>query len=445
MATAADKPKSNAGNIIAGIVLFVLACAVYWSGWNSEWVGAWALSVCPSAVQYCHHAPFLVGAIALLFLWVLYWAIGKKPNPLEVVRGVDQRWSSSKLQFFLWTVMVIFSYASVYAALIGVGALAKIAAQSVGSLVNIPTNLLLAMGFSVTTALAAKGITVNQLNNQATAKENVATDDAKLGDLVKDDGGAIDLTKVQMLGWTVVALGGYFSQVVTTVVRLGYGSPATEQVILPNIDTSLMVLMGFGQAAYLAKKMIATTTPAISEVVPSLPAGARPESDVTLKGSAFGTAQGDPNTNVITFNGLNTNFPVKSWSDKEITFTLQRDSSLDFSPGKKRIGVTLGDQKSNSYPMTVLRKPSISDFTWTRDFKTFEVTGEGFGDKKIPVDVVKLNDTVAANVPTWTDKKITFDNPDLSTFKAGKPVKVKLYLDGEKDQPTTESSEKPLQ
>jgi len=43
------------------------------------------------------------------------------------------------------------------------------------------------------------------------------------------------------------------------------------------------------------------------------------------------------------------------------------------------------------------------------------------------------------------DKKITFDNPDLSTYKQGKTVKVKLFLDGDKDQPTTESSEKPLQ
>lgn len=55
---------------------------------------------------------------------------------------------------------------------------------------------------------------------------------------------------------------------------IGYGSAPTGSV-LPNIDTSLMVLMGLGHAAYLAKMMIATTTPAITDVVTSLPSGAR--------------------------------------------------------------------------------------------------------------------------------------------------------------------------
>ena len=439
MATPAEDPNQKKPDKIAWLVWIGLAAVVFLAGLNSEGVGRWALSVCPSVVHFCHHAPFLIGAMALLVLWLLYSMLGKDPNPLEVVRGVDNRWSTSKLQFFLWTVMAIFSYASVYAALIGEGALAKIATQSIGSLVNIPTNLLLAMGFSVTTALAAKGITVSQLNTQATAKENVDTEDARLGDLVKDDGGAIELTKVQMLGWTVIALGAYFAQVVSMVVRLGYGSAPTGSV-LPNIDTSLMVLMGLGHAAYLAKKMIATTTPAITDVVTSLPSGARRGSNVTLKGSAFGTARGE---SLITFNGLNAAFPLTNWGDKEITFTLE-DDSLDWSPGKKRLGVTVGDQKSNSVPMTVLRNPKITDLTWSADFKLFYVTGEGFGDSRTAADVIKLNDTVADKVPNWTNLKITFQNPEPSTFKSGTTVKVSLYLDGDKDKATAISPVKTL-
>jgi hypothetical protein len=292
--------------------------------------------------------------------------------------------------------------------------------------VTIPTNLLLAMGFSVTTALAAKGITVSQLNNSTTAKEHVATEDAEFGDLVKDDGGAIDLTKVQMLGWTLIALGAYFAQVVDKVVGLGFGSAATASVVLPNIDTSLMVLMGLGQAAYLAKKIITTTTPAISGVAGSLPAGARPGSDVTLKGSAFGTARGD---SAITFDGVNAGFPVKSWSDTEIAFFLE-DPALHLIPAKKPVGVIVSSQKSNSVTLTILRRPSIQDFSCTDGLRTFTLTGSGFGNR-LKDDVIKVDDTVADNVSQWMDQSIVFANRAPTTFASGRPVTVSLFLDGD--------------
>ena len=82
--------------------------------------------------------------------------------------------------------------------------------------------------------------------------------------------------------------------------------------------------------------------------------------------------------------------------------------------------------------MTVLRNPKITDLTWSADFKLFDVTGEGFGDSRTAVDVIKLNDTVADKVPNWTNLKITFQNPEPSTFKSGTIVKVSLYLDGDK-------------
>jgi hypothetical protein len=303
--------------------------------------------------------------------------------------------------------------------------------------VSIPGNLLLAMGLSVATALAAKGITVSQLNHNATAKEFVGDNEAELGDFVKDDGGAIDLTKVQMLGWTVLALGAYFLQVVITVVKLGYVFPS-GQVILPDIDTSLMVLMGLGHAAYLTKKAIAANTPAITNVTTDPPAGARPGFNVTLKGSAFGTAQSD---SVITFNGVNAGFPVSSWRDTEIICALQ-DKTLDWSPGKKLVGVTVNNQKSNSFPMTVLRQPKIKDFSWSVDIKSFKVMGEGFGTRT-NVDVLKLNDT-KVDKTLWSDQVITFDNPASSQFTLGKEIQVSLYLDGDKDTPTARSEVKTL-
>src|ERR1700686_616394 len=110
--------------------------------------------------------------------------------------------------------------------------------------------------------------------------------------------------------------------------------------------------MGMGQAAYLAKKIIRTTTPAITSITTILPTGARPGTEVTLKGSAFGSARGD---SMVTFDGVNANFPVKNWNDTVITFVLE-DAALNLSPAKKPIGVIVSSQKSNSSTLTILRK-----------------------------------------------------------------------------------------
>lgn len=431
-----EKPEQNVSANIPWLIWAVLAVAVILLAIFNQWVGDLVLPWCGGVRKFCHNAPFLVGAIVLLVMWLLYAVLGHNPNPFETVRGVDKRWSTSKLQFFCWTVVAIFSYASVYAALIGVGALAKISEHGVGSSVSVPANLLLAMGLSVTTALAAKGITVSQLNNQATAKEHVAKDDAELGDLVKDDGGAIDLTKVQMLGWTVIALGAFFSQVVNTVVGIGFGSAAQAAVTLPDIDTSLMVLMGLGQGAYLAKKIITTNTPAISSAKPALDAGGRPGTDVTLKGSAFGMAQAD---SVITYNGLIAGFPVTSWRDTEIIFTLA-DGALDLSPGQKYVGVIVQSQKSNTVPINVLRTPPTNmNLVPSAGNTQFALNGQGFGTRT-NADLIKLNDD-DAKPSLWTDAVITFPNPAPAKFTRGTNVKARLFLDGERDKPTVESAE----
>lgn len=79
-------------------------------------------------------------------------------------------------------------------------------------------------------------------------------------DLFRDDSNpaALALTKFQMFGWTVVALLMY-GYTVTRVIR---GTEAAYLSSLPDVDASLVILMGLSQAAYLVGKAVSGVAPA---------------------------------------------------------------------------------------------------------------------------------------------------------------------------------------
>jgi len=333
---------------IFGILAIVTVAGI---GLHSE-LARWWISRYPDVTYICAEAPYAVGLVTLLLLWFGFALISGKWNPLESVRGADQRWSTSKFQMFLWTVAALFAYASLFAAFVGAHLLTSVSA------ISLPSNLLLAMGLSAATAVAAKGIVMNQLNNSTVSRTSIVPTEAALGDLLKDDNGALDLTKVQLLAWTFVAIGAFLTKVFHNIHNLG---PKTD---LPDIDNALMVLMGIGQGAYLAKKVTVTTAPAIATVVPAsiqskpttsgIPGTAgtpSPGTEVTLNGSNFGSTQGAGD--VVTMHGVagNLNLKVNIWSDAKITCFLP-----DGTPAERYtlvVSIKNPDMDSNSAVLVV--------------------------------------------------------------------------------------------
>src|SRR5450759_4910177 len=135
--------------------------------------------------------------IFLLLLWCVYRVVGKTWKCGRLYEGADGRPSSSKFQFFLWTIVVLFAYVSIFAARYGTPQ-----QQAVN---QIPRNVLIAMGLSVTTLVAAKGITSSYVSSGQLQKP---ANQGK-GGLFTDDDGYSDLSKIQMLAWTLVALAVY--------------------------------------------------------------------------------------------------------------------------------------------------------------------------------------------------------------------------------------------
>lgn len=157
----------------------------------------------------------------------------------DLVRGEDGRPSTSKAQWWIWTALAIFGYVAVF--------VERWLRGNPGEIVEVPENLLLAMGFSAATMVVAKGVTASYAAQRLVDKRATP---AALGGLFTDDSGAPDLTKIQMLAFTAIAAFVY-------LVRLATQGDATSLPVLIDIDPALMILMGLSQGGYLGQKVAA--------------------------------------------------------------------------------------------------------------------------------------------------------------------------------------------
>lgn len=206
-------------------------------------------------------------------LWlILLIATGK--HPWALVIGEDGRPSTSKLQMLVWTAATVFAFLAIYQIRFSSGFGEDLPAT--------PTNVLIAMGISVVTAVSAKAIAVNSQAQSAAAPAVVAVAPAAAAavpaaavpappvspaspsqsGIFTDDAGRPDIGKVQVVLWTVIAVGVFLSNVFALIHSPG--SPhidpqtkvATFPLGLPDISQTLMILMGLGHSAYIGKKIV---------------------------------------------------------------------------------------------------------------------------------------------------------------------------------------------
>ena len=189
-----------------------------------------------------------VGLLVVLYL-VTALAAGNW-NPWRLVMGFDGRASTSKFQWFLWTAAILFAYTALWVLRAEQGVLS---AQSVTS-----AGLLTILGFSAATAVAAKGITGAYVRSGRVTKTTIASavPVGPRGGILLDDSGAPELAKIQLVGFTLIAIGIFLSTVIHRIVT----SP--DLTSLPDIDTSLVALIVISQAGYLGKKLVTADAPA---------------------------------------------------------------------------------------------------------------------------------------------------------------------------------------
>src|SRR6202453_689218 len=240
------------------------------------------------------------GLGVLLLLYVVTAVMSRHWNPRELVNGFDGFASTSKLQWFLWLVVIIFAYFALW--------VLRAEQSDLSALSKVPVNVLTVLGFSTGTAAAAKGITSGYVQTGKVSKPGppqVGATAANTGGIFQDDSGAPELAKVQMMGFTIIAIGIFLATVIHQIVTDDISSG------LPDIDSSLLVLMGISQGGYLGKKLVTFGTPTL--YTPD-PARAAPHATVTLAGANLGTA------GQLTMNG--TPVATASWSATSIGFSV---------------------------------------------------------------------------------------------------------------------------
>jgi hypothetical protein len=247
----------------------------------------------------------LIGVAFLVVLYVVTAFITGHWRLKDLVNGFDGFGSTSKLQWFLWLIAILFGYVATW--------VLRAEQGDYAALSDIPVNILTVLGFSTGTAAAAKGITAGYVQTGKVAKTGVPANptSATTGGVFQDDTGGPELAKIQMIAFTIIAIGIFLA---TVFHQIAIGDIKDG---LPNIDSSLLVLMGISQGGYLGKKLVTFGTPAL--FAPN-PLSGPPGTPVTVTGSGLGAQQGNSQ---LLLNGAP--IAVTLWSDTSIQFTVPAD------------------------------------------------------------------------------------------------------------------------
>jgi hypothetical protein len=265
--------------------------------------------------------------LALAFL-VLIWLLNRilvKKSIFDYIYGQDGRPSTSKFQFFVFTFAFVFSFAVLHIYLWYVTGFFRL-------IDGVPQNILIAMGFSCVTFVGAKAITTSNLSAGKIVKQTL-TGKTNWMSLVCDDNDNLDFSKFQMLIWTLVAVLVFIFQTYGIIDDIkikplppDYVKHHIDAVTgnytfeMPDISTSLMVLMGLGQGTYLGKKLIIAPIPVLTAIIVVKPASSgavNPE--LTIQGGDFGNTRGN-NQVLIDGIALGQAAVISVWSANAITF-----------------------------------------------------------------------------------------------------------------------------
>jgi hypothetical protein len=200
-------------------------------------------------------AGLAAAALLVAAIWGMRLA-GITPGGLVI--GKDERLSTSKLQAFVWTVVLAWILLSIVIAdFAGAGAgLEKLLGDD-----GVPEEYLILLGGPFAAAVASKAIVSDKVGKGTLAKQprtTAASRRERVGEAFSDDRGNADLIDSQYLLFNLVAL---------VYVIGGFVSDPTLGV--PEIPDVLVALTGISAATYVSNKAVAAEQAELTAVIPA--------------------------------------------------------------------------------------------------------------------------------------------------------------------------------
>ena len=210
-----------------------------------------------------------------------------KSKFLDMIRGQDMVPSLSVFQFLLWTFVLMFALIGVYFVRIFGG----VSDPPQGPL---PVYLLAIAGISVTTPIVSSLISSYRFSSAPSfeygsqdesheAGEEIPppTKRPAFGEMLRlNDKPA--LSRFQMFAWTWISIGIYLSVLFSVVDET---SNSVWNLTVPDIDPTLVALMGLSQVAFLGLKTTGSTGIQLSKI---FPLHAKPKQILSIFGKNFG-------------------------------------------------------------------------------------------------------------------------------------------------------------
>ncbi len=278
------------------------------------------------------------------FFALLYWMLGPAKEPADSVAqqpvgsstegpktyrpfwnlivGADNRVSTSKVQFVLWTL------ALAYALLVIAFHRFELPPG------NLDPRYLLLLGFPAGAAVSAKAITTQKTASGTIAK--TPADSTGITDIVANDSGGLDFGDTQYFLFNLVALTAFFIAF--------FHQPTT----LPTLSDTLVALTSASATAYVAKKA-ATSTPTPSVTISAVsPQRGAPGSTLRVYGSNLCAGQTPENKDKLSVTVGGTPAVVQDEAQDSLIVVCVPEV-----PDEQKSGVSGGDQHPDERPLAV--------------------------------------------------------------------------------------------
>ena len=192
---------------------------------------------------------FLAFVASFLIIFIIihvFKRLGKQKSFGGVILNEHGHPTLAKFQFLLWTLVIAFVFLAIQITRITV---TDFTADSEYLIQDIPENLLIIIGISVAVPIiSSKSMDEKQINK----KYNVSPFEM----MFYNKQGNLDLAQLQMFLWTIIGIVIYLYIVFDQFTVLNNAN----DLFLPDISPTLLILMGLSQGAYLGSKFTVNKT-----------------------------------------------------------------------------------------------------------------------------------------------------------------------------------------